>query len=68
MKKLLYPELAAEMVRHNDTQREVAKLIGKTPNAVWRRITGRTDWSTSEIDLLCERYNMSYNELFRKNI
>ena len=68
MKKKMYPELAVEMVRHGETQRTLADLIGTSYNAIWRRLTGRTEWTISEIDILCEHYKKSYDELFKKNI
>ena len=66
MKKVLYPELVGEMAKHGDTQRTLAPLLGITYSSVCRRITGRTEWSKSEIDKLCEYYKKNYYELFKK--
>ena len=66
MKKVRFPELLGEMARHGETQRTLAKNIGLTYGAIWRRLTGRTDWSKSEIDKICEHYGKTYDELFKK--
>ncbi len=68
MKKVKYPELVGEMARHGDTQRTLGKVLGLTYSAIWRRITGKTEWSISEIDKICEYYNKNYYELFKKEI
>lgn len=68
MKTTKYLELAGEMARCGETQRTLAKLLGITPNAIWRRLTGRTEWTINEIDKICEHYQKSYEDLFKKNI
>ena len=68
MKEVKYPNLVGEMARHGDTQRTIADLLNTSYNSIWRRLTGRTEWTISEIDILCEHYKKSYDELFKKNI
>lgn len=67
MKKLKYPELVGEMAKHGDTQKTLAKLLDITYSSVSRRLSGRTEWSISEIEKLCEYYGKDYYELFKKN-
>lgn len=67
MEKILYPELLGEMAKHGDTQKSLAKLLGITYSSVSRRLSGKSEWSISEIDILCEHYDKNYYELFKKN-
>lgn len=67
MKKVLYPELAAEMAKHGDTLKSIGKLLGITYASVSRRLAGKNDWTISDIDKLCEYYNKDYYELFKRN-
>jgi plasmid maintenance system antidote protein VapI len=67
MKNLKYPELAGEMARHGDTQRTLAKVLGLKPDAVWRRVSGRTEWTIDEVDKICEYYGKDYYQLFKRN-
>lgn len=67
MKILKYPELVGEMAKHGDTQKTLAKLLDITYSSVSRRLSGRTEWSISEIEKLCEYYGKDYYELFKKN-
>lgn len=63
--KKLYPGLRAEMVRHGETQKELAKLLGITRENVCLRLNGHRDFSISEIEKICEYYNKDYYELFK---
>lgn len=67
MKIVKYPELAAEMVRRGETQRYLAKVLGITYSAMWRRLTGRVEWSVDEIITVCEHYGKTFEELFIGN-
>lgn len=66
MKQVKYPELLGEMAKHGDTQRTLGKLLGITYSSVCRRMSGKKEWSISEIDKICEHYNKNYYELFKK--
>lgn len=65
MKELKYPELRGEMAKHGDTQKTLAKLLGTTYSSVSRRLTGKTEWSISEICKICNHYKRDFNELFK---
>lgn len=67
MKNVKYPELMGEMARHGDTQRSLAKILGITYSAMWRRLTGQKEWTISEVDKICEHYSKDYYELFKKS-
>lgn len=68
MRKAFYPNLVAEMIRHGDTARTLAESMNLTYSAIWRRMSGRQDWLISEITFICERYNMSFEELFKRGV
>ena len=67
MKEVKYPGLVGEMARRGETQRTLAKLLGTSYNSIWRRLTGRTEWSIGEIEKICEHFGKDYYELFKKN-
>ena len=61
-----YPNLRAEKARRGDTLETLAELLGVSVGAVSQRFMGNVDWSKTEIDILCERYQKPYEELFIK--
>ena len=65
MRVMKYPELVAEMVRHGDTEKDLGKLIGKSYSSVSVRLSGKKEWSISEIDKICDYYGKNYYELFK---
>lgn len=67
MKIIKYPELAGEIAKHGDTQKSIAKILGITYASVCRKLSGKSEWSISEIDKLCEYYKKDYYELFKQN-
>lgn len=67
MKKVKYPELVAEMARHGEKQKDLADLLEITYSSVSRRLSGKKEWSISEIDKLCGHYDKDYYELFKSN-
>jgi hypothetical protein len=66
MKKIVYPNLVAEMARHGHNQKTIGKLIGRSDGNVSTRFLGKKDWTISEIEKICELYNKSYEELFKR--
>lgn len=42
MKRLLYPNLEAEMARNGVTQRDMAELLEKTPETICNWMSGRS--------------------------
>jgi predicted transcriptional regulator len=65
MKSPKYPNLVAEMARRGETQRTISKLLNLTNNSVHRKMTGKSEWTISEIEILCEYFNKDYDELFK---
>lgn len=66
MKKIVYPGLVGEMAKHGDTQKKLGEILGITVSNVYKRLSGKKDWSISEIEILCNHYNKNYYELFTK--
>lgn len=67
MKKILYPNLVGEMAKNGDNQKTLAKILGITHASVCRRLSGKSEWTISDIDTICKHYNKDYYELFKKN-
>lgn len=67
MKKVIYPGLVAEMAKRGETQEVLSKLLGLRRESISRRMTGKLEWSISEIEKICEYYKKDYYELFKKD-
>lgn len=61
-----YATLYQEMRKHKESQTKVGKLVGVNDLSIRKKLAGKTDWTISEIDILCKHYNMDYYELFKK--
>lgn len=68
MKKIKYPDLVGEMAKHGDTQKSLATILGITYASVCRRLSGKTEFTISEIEKICEHYKKDYYELFKKGV
>ena len=66
MKKVVYPDLIAEIARHGHSQKTIAKVIGTCASNISAKILGKRDWTISEIEKICNFYGKDYNELFKK--
>lgn len=67
MKEVKYPGLLAEMAKHGDKQKTLAKLLGISEPSIGRRLSGKKEWSIGEIEKICEHYDKDYYELFKNN-
>lgn len=65
-KAVFYPNLRAEIARRGDTLETLSDVLGLSPPSIARRLSGKIEWSKSEIDLLCARYNVEYEKLFAR--
>lgn len=65
MKKILYPELLGEMAKHGDTKGKLCEYLGVTRTTLYTRFIGKTEWTISEIERICKRYNKDYYQLFK---
>ena len=64
-KKVLFPELEAEMARHGEKQDALAELLGCSRGVISKRLNGVTQWTIHEVDVICQHYGKSYEELFK---
>jgi hypothetical protein len=65
MKNLKYSTLIGEMAKRGETQRTLSQLLGITVQSVNKKFAGRTEWTISEVDKICEHYGKDYYELFK---
>ena len=65
--KLLFPELEFEMLKSGETQKDIADLIGLCRASISYKLSGKVEWSYSEIVAICKHYNKTFEELFTKN-
>lgn len=64
VKKVLFPNLRAEMARHGDRLKDLSEYLGISVPSLNRRLSNEIEWTKGEIDLICNRYNMPYEKLF----
>ena len=62
--EIKYPNLRAEMARKGITQTMIAKLLGVSDPTIFRKFSGRTDWTLGEIEAICEYLQKDYYHLF----
>lgn len=65
-KAVRYPNLLAEIARNGKSNSDVADLLALSPSSFSRRLKGEIDWTKSEIDILCDYFNKSYDYLFKE--
>lgn len=66
MYKDKYPDLLAEMIKHDEHKEDLGKVLGISYGAIQRRFNGKTKFSVDEANKICEHYGKSYEELFRR--
>jgi transcriptional regulator with XRE-family HTH domain len=67
LKILKYPNLLAEMKKRGETQDHISELLGLSRTTVNLGLSGKREWTISEIEKLCEHYQKDYYELFKGN-
>jgi len=65
LEHIRYPNLLAEMKRSGETQDNVASLLNLSRTTVNWKISGKSEWTISEIEILCEHYKKDYYDLFK---
>ncbi len=65
MQKYKYQTLLKEMKKNKDSQEEIGELIGLSSLSVRKKLAGITDWTISEIRILCKYYKMDFKKLFK---
>ena len=64
-KKVLFPNLRAEMARRGETIGDIGKLVGLSYSTIKFRFSGKSDWTISEIETICDYFGKDYYELFK---
>ena len=62
-----FPELVAEMARSGENQASLSKLLGLPISAISRRLSGKVEFTKTEIDIICEHYSKTYEQLFKES-
>jgi len=55
------------MAKKGDSQKDVADMLAVSASAVNRKIRGFSDWTVTEICMLCDHYQQKFEFLFRNN-
>lgn len=63
MKK--YLKLRAEMVLHSETSSDLSKIIGISSVSLINKLNGKTPFTITEIEKICEHYQKGYYDLFQ---
>lgn len=66
----MFPNLKAEMARRNIKVTDLASSIGVTPKTVYNRLSGRTEFTLSEMLTIKRRYfpDLTLDYLFNKDV
>lgn len=62
---IIYTKIVQEMKARKETQSAVAEILGITRQNLKWKLDGRSDWTISDIEILCEHFNKNYYELFK---
>ncbi len=65
-KTVMFPNLLAEMARHGESNQMLAQVLKLSPPSFSRRLKGEIEFTKSEIDTICEHYNLPYSYLFEQ--
>lgn len=64
--KLLFLDLEFEMLKHRETQTDIAKITGLSRASISYKLSGKVEWTLNEIVAICKHYNKTFEELFKK--
>ena len=65
LKDIKYPNLLLEIKRCGETQDDISKLLNLSRTTVNFKLSGRSEWTISEVEKICEHYDKNYYELFK---
>lgn len=61
--------LKSKIVLHGETNEDLAKVLGITVQTMSKKISGQTDFTQTEMNIIREHYNLTdseYVEMFKK--
>lgn len=65
-KKIIkYPKLVKEMAIKGENQTILGKVLGITQATISRKLSGKLEFSISEVEKVCDHFNKGYYELFK---
>lgn len=64
----VFKNLHIEMIRFEETSSEIATLLGLKKSTVYKKMTGKSNWTIDEACKLCEHYDRPFEYLFSKNL
>lgn len=66
----MFPNLKAEMARRNIKVKDLASSIGVAPKTVYNRLSGRTEFTLSEMLTIKRHYfpDLTLDYLFNKDV
>lgn len=67
MNNTRFPELVKQMKEHKEPLSKIATLIQQANTSqISRRLSGKIEFTISEAKILCNHYNIKFEELFRE--
>ena len=66
-RKVIYPNLQAEMARRGESTTDLQKLLGIDRSQVYRKLHGQAKWTLEDTFILYEHYKVDIYKLFKKN-
>ena len=68
-KKVIYPELEAQLAKRGYYKMELAKMLGIMPRTLTNKLSGISHFTVEEAILIQEKWfsDIPIDELFRKN-
>lgn len=63
--------LKSKMVLHGETMEDLAKILGIAIQTLSRKISGQTDFTQTEMNIIREHYELTdseYVEIFKKDV
>lgn len=66
-KEIKFPNLRAEMLKHGETQQDLANILKQGRVTINKKITGKRQWLIGDIEDICKHYSKDYYELFKQS-
>lgn len=67
MKNTMFPEVVKQMKQNGENLQSLTNLLGLTNiSQASKRLSGTTEWSFGDVEILCKHYNMDFWKLFKR--
>lgn len=64
-KEIKFPNLRVEMLKHGETQQDLANVLKQGRVTINKKINGKRQWLIGDIEDICKHYGKDYYELFK---